>query len=97
MTGSSSCGSATYFISDTSASNTEDTTRPASTIMTMLPRLLLRPIRNVIRQEIRPKISAIPCMPIIFPPISMASTAPKDAPLATPSVSGVASGFEKSP
>jgi len=53
------------------------------------------PDKYVRLTAIIPNKSALNCIPIKLNPIKIPSAAPKLVPLATPSVSGVASGFEK--
>ena len=74
-----------------------DTITPASTsVTTSVPPSRRRATAVVIATVTRPATSAVSCTPLIPQPSSRATTAPTQVPDATPSVSGVASGLEKS-
>ena len=94
--GSTSCGSAIYFTSETSAEKSALTTIPASIIMITDEEPRTRLTKTTSATAASPAARAESCTRNDGSPISMPSTAPKEAPVATPSVSGVASGFEKS-
>ena len=94
--GSTSCGSAAYFTSDTSAEKSALTTMPASIIMITEEEPRTRLTKTTSATAAIPAASAKSCTRNEGSPINMPKTAPKEAPVATPSVSGVASGLEKS-
>ena len=97
MTGSTSWGSAAYFTRETRAENRELITMPARMTMIMegreLPAVLVTVKTSSTERTPKAKESSCTCM--APKPRRMARAAPKEAPLATPSVSGVASGLAK--
>ena len=82
--------SAVNLTSETSAENNEPIMIPDRIIDARDPPF---PIRHVSPTAARPKQNAVSCTPTKPNPSSSANAAPKLAPLATPNVSGVASGF----
>ena len=97
MTGRTSCGSAAYFTRETSAENRELITMPARITMIMDGRVLpaVRVTKKTRSTEKTPNRKEESCTPAALKPRRMARAAPKEAPFATPRVSGVASGFAK--
>ena len=94
--GRTSCGSATYLTSEMRAVKSAATTMPARIIMRSPDSPRTRAIASTRKTERRPLARAQNWMPRPVAPKRIPSTAPKDAPVATPSVSGLARGFAKS-
>ena len=93
ISGSLDSASAVYFTRETSAVKSDPIMMPASTTL-LGPRPRPEPVINVSPTAAAPNAIAVSCTPSIPIPRRMASAAPKLEPEATPSVSGVASGFE---
>ena len=94
MAGSLSLGSATYLSMEMTALKMALTMTPARTSITMLVRPWRCDTATVSATDARPATRAMTCVVNMSADSMMAITAPTQAPLVTPSVSGVASGLE---
>ena len=80
----------------TAFARAETMTPPSTRVMTLKEPVRVREIAVVNAIVPRPATSAAACTPIRFQSSSRAMTAPTHVPAATPRVSGVARGLEKS-